>query len=136
MHAFSIFLAFLLCQALAVFLRGLAVKQSKLNGITSVAHYLAWQAVPIANRLILTTLVLFWWMDNPDVLTHILSRLKFVRDYLGDVSFPLNPATAGAFGYLADSLVAKLGGVPYIGKFFSKDEPPPAAVEVNPTPKQ
>lgn len=123
----SLWLCFLVGQYLSVLARAWATVNSKLNGITSYGQFFRVHAVPILIRVFLASMLFMLWRYNTGAFSKTIARLVGATgfQFSGD-PFPLNPATAGIFGYFVDSILDKLSVlVPAMRK-----EIPPARDEV------
>ncbi len=120
-----VFGVFLLSQFLHIFLRALATRQSRLNGVKSLAQYIDHYGLAISCRLVAAFALLLLWMQNPQVLTEYANRHQWIIDHLGRVNLTLNAGTAFVFGYFIDSLLDMLPVVfPWLRPWLGKEVPP------------
>jgi hypothetical protein len=119
-HVVGLWLCYFIGQALHVLLRATAIVRSPQSGITSYRQFLSVHGAPVAVRVFIATMGLIWWAENPQAVADLFQKLG-IGGGVGESVFPLNAATAGLYGYFADSLLDKLGiFIPQ----FQKDVPP------------
>jgi len=109
---------------------------SGINGIKGYVQYFSVRLVPIVVRVGVAGLFFAWWCARPDLFDTaakaIASNLQpgTIRTLIEKIDLPLNMATAGLFGYAADSLLDKLAlvfGQKEIPKINGAASAPPAA---------
>lgn len=116
LHVVGLWLCYFIGQALHVLLRATAIVRSPQSGITSYRQFLKMHGAPLAVRIFLATMGLILWAGNSEIITSLFQKVG-----LGESVLPLNSATAGLYGYFADSLLDKLGiFIPQL----QKDVPP------------
>jgi len=105
----SVWLLYFSGQFFHVLLRAWAAMNSKLNGIESYEQFFKTHAVPILVRLFLGVLGMLLWFSVPELFSQPIKALASLAHIdVGARPLPLNPATAGVFGYFLDSLLDKL----------------------------
>jgi hypothetical protein len=120
-HLVGLWACYFIGQLLHVLLRATAVVRSPQSGITSYRQFLNVHGAPLAVRVFLATMGLILWAGNPQIVSDLLQKAGVG---VGDTVLPLNAATAGLYGYFADSLLDKLGVfIPQL----QKDVPPALA---------
>jgi hypothetical protein len=118
LHLIALWTCYFIGQALHVLLRATAIVRSPQSGITSYRQFLKVHGAPVAVRVFIATMGLILWAGSPQIISDVLQKVGVGA---GDTVFPLNAATAGLYGYFADSLLDKLGiFIPQ----FQKDVPP------------
>lgn len=125
-HVVSLWIFYFIGQGLHVLLRATAVVRSPQSGITNYRQFFKVHGAPLAVRIFLATMGLILWAGNSEIVTALFQKVG-----LGDSVLPLNSATAGLYGYFADSLLDKLGiFIPQLQK-----DVPPAPADTPPAPK-
>jgi len=109
---------------------------SGINGVKGYRQYFSARLVPIVVRVGVAGLFFAWWCERPDLFDTaakaIATNLQpgMIRSVIEKVNLPLNIATAGLFGYAADSALDKLAllfGQKEIPKINGAGSAPPAA---------
>lgn len=123
MHVIGLWACYFIGQALHALLRATAIVHSTQSGITNFRQFMAVHGAPIGVRVFIATMGLILWINHPQIVADLLQKVG-VRDTV----FPLNAATAGLYGYFADSLLDKLGiFIPQLQKDVPPDPGAPAA---------
>lgn len=91
--------------------------KSQVNPAKDILDYLKLKWPPIIVRGFVLTLGFVFWKYDPNVVTllaqHFANNLPngWIHDLVISVGVPLNPLTAGAYGYCVDSILDKLLGL-------------------------
>jgi hypothetical protein len=127
-YAVAVFLSFLIGQLLHAWLRAQSSVHSNLNGILTYRQYVEVNGANLCVRLFLAWLVVSAWAWHGQELMTLIAKIS--PDNLGWLStnaIPLNPTTAGVFGYFGDSIID--GGISLISRWIPslKNEVPPTS---------
>jgi hypothetical protein len=102
--------------------------KSESNPARTIVAYVVQKWPPILIRMFLVTLGFLLWKFDPDAVNKIAQHYAqdlapgTIHDFVMSVGLPLNALTAGAYGYVGDSLLDKLIGVT---PWFKSVAPPP-----------
>lgn len=113
----NLWLIFALGMFVSIFLQAALKVRSRLNGICGYRHFVEAFMPQLVARTFLTSLGFLLWTEHPHIFSDLLGRITGLEKEL----FPLSLATAGLYGYAADSLLDRVGSlVPW----FRKEIPP------------
>lgn len=102
-------LCFLVGQYLSILARAWASVTSKLSGIATYGQFFRLHGIPILIRVFLASMGFMLWHSNAAMFSKAIARLVSVTGFnISSDPFPLNPATAGIFGYFVDSILDKI----------------------------
>ena len=128
----AIFTMFFIGQAVHAWLRAANTINSKLNGINSYQQYAQVNGAQIASRFFVAYCIFAAWAwHGPEMLAALIRYVPSLQTITGsgpaDRIIPVNGATAGVFGYLADSLIdTAVGLLSKRWPSLQKDIPPVA----------
>lgn len=101
MKIFLLYLFVILGEAAHVLMRAWLSSRSSLTPWNTVRDYIAAHWPPIVVRWFLALCFFAAWVESPKFLDQFLGRFGVSIGF----DLPLNKATAGMFGYLADSIL-------------------------------